>query len=631
MDFFNNFKSKLYFSKKKFFYFFIFLFFSILLFVSFFFYKDRIIDPFNGENEFKNYFKFFYLIFNLKFIVDLLFFSYGFAAWIIPISLFLISIFILFSNSKIKLFFRLFSLLQFPIFFSFLYSVFSIKKNIFFKAGGFIGNYFNLLIGINSIFYLKIWGFILLIFFLQEEGFILIKNIFYFFLKKSGLIEIFYFGKNFIISGFYYFFPFLKKLFPKNYNSLFEDSLRESINEEIYEINEYFNLELLNEKIEVKNSFPFEIIPAKNVKKKEINNEFEEKSFEIISIAKSFGFDLKFINFYKGPMVITSIFELSLNDRISKLFPLEIEFGRLLGKSDLKIIYPMKEYPSCIGFQYSLSNKKIVNFMDYAHDEKFLKDEGKISFLFGVDTKGDLKIYDLSIMPHLLVAGASGSGKSTFMHCCISSILWKYKSDYCKIILIDPKKVEYNYYFDVNHLLFPIATNIEEILNILNYVFAEMNKRYDIFSKLKVKNIIEYNNLSNEKEKIPYIAIFIDEYADISSQSKDAENIILRIIQMGRAAGIHFVIATQRPSVDIITGVIKANMPFKIAFKVASSIDSRVILGIDGAQDLLGNGDMMIIDNSGNLERIFGAYLNIIDIENITSTLKKINFCKNKN
>lgn len=605
---------------KNFPFFLVYFFFGIFLLLTFKKNIKFLSHPFDFLNKF--------LIFNIgKFLTNFLFFCYGYAAWTIPISFIFLSFLFLLKEEKIKKFFRIFGFFQIPFLFSFCCSHFSIRKNLIFVEGGIFGEYFKFLLKDNFYFFIKIFFFEVFFSIFQINGFLYLKDLFFKALNLIGFFNFINFGKNFLISFFFKIFPIFKFFFKNKDEEFFERCLKESLKNETNDLLEIFDIK--NEEIGFEEKIlPYKIIvPIKNIKKNDNEDFFEEKSSEIISIAKSFDIDLKFINFYKGPNVITSIFELALDIRLSKLLSMEIEFGRILGKPDLKIIYPLKDNPGNVGFQYSLSSRKAVNFMDYAFEKEFLEFDGNVSFLFGVDTKGNLKIYDLTKMPHLLVAGASGSGKSTFIHSCIMSIIWKYTSDYCKILLIDPKKIEYLFYSNADHLIKDIVTEINEIEETLKNLIIEMTKRFDLFAEKKSKNIFEYNSSKNEIEKLPYIIIFIDEYADIVIQSKDAEILILRLIQMGRAAGIHFVIATQRPSADIINGAIKANIPFRVAFKTSSSIDSRIIIGIDGAQGLLGSGDMLLIDQKGDLERVCGFYLSINDIETVISCVRKKKVC----
>jgi len=249
--------------------------------------------------------------------------------------------------------------------------------------------------------------------------------------------------------------------------------------------------------------------------------------------------------------------------------------------------------------------------------------------LFSIDTKGNPYVLDITKAPHILISGTTGSGKSSIIHSCIISILWKYSPENISLVLIDPKYVEYAYYEKIPHLALPIARSIDEIENSLNYCLDKMRERYKILSEKKVKNIKEFfEKYPEENISMPYLVIFIDEYADIIMQKKSLEDSIIRLAQMSRAAGIHIILSTQRPSVNIVTGILKANFPTRIACKVSSSIDSRVILGIDGAERLLGGGDMLIFNNSGLIERFHGIY---IDLETMEKVINKVVNIKSEN
>jgi len=253
----------------------------------------------------------------------------------------------------------------------------------------------------------------------------------------------------------------------------------------------------------------------------------------------------------------------------------------------------------------------------------------------GKDIKGEIQSYPIDKTPHMLVAGATGSGKSVCINCILASILMFKKPDEVKLILVDPKKVELSMYNGVPHLLCPVVTDPKKASAALQKVVTEMEHRYDVFEESKVKNIGTYNEMVDEKNKnrspddkiprMPYIVVVVDELADLMMvASKEVEDSIMRITQMARAAGIHLIIATQRPSTDVITGVIKANIPTRIAFAVSSGIDSRTILDMQGAEKLLGRGDMLFLPQGENSPmRIQGAWISEPEIKRIVDFVCK--------
>jgi len=229
-------------------------------------------------------------------------------------------------------------------------------------------------------------------------------------------------------------------------------------------------------------------------------------------------------------------------------------------------------------------------------------------------------------MPHLLVAGQTASGKSVGMNGFLISMLYKFSPSELKMIMVDPKRVELSVYNGIPHLLTPVITNPEKALNALKWAVAEMLRRYDLATQVNARNLKEYNSKVSKKEKLPYIVIVIDELADLmmSGQKKEVEGNIARIAQMARAVGMHLIVATQRPSVDVITGLIKANIPSRIAFTVASQVDSRTVIDKAGAEDLLGRGDMLYYP-TGNLEpeRVQGVFVETHEIESVVNEIKR--------
>jgi len=256
--------------------------------------------------------------------------------------------------------------------------------------------------------------------------------------------------------------------------------------------------------------------------------------------------------------------------------------------------------------------------------EEFKKRKDAVTISLGKDVAGVSRIASLAAMPHLLIAGATGSGKTVCMNGLIVSLLYQNTPADLRFIMIDPKRVELSYYNGIPHLLTPVVTDVKKTLNALRWAIKEMERRFDILAAARRKEIASFNTYAKEDERLPYIVVVIDEMADIMVTSgAEAENLIIRLAQMARAVGIHLVLATQRPSVDVITGLIKANITSRIAFSVASQMDSRTILDTPGAEKLIGRGDMLFI--SAELSkpvRIQGAYISDSEIERVVDFLK---------
>jgi S-DNA-T family DNA segregation ATPase FtsK/SpoIIIE len=261
--------------------------------------------------------------------------------------------------------------------------------------------------------------------------------------------------------------------------------------------------------------------------------------------------------------------------------------------------------------------------------DKFKNRKSNLMMAFGEDVAGENWFYDITKMPHLLVAGATNSGKSVCLNSIIIGLLYQNNPDDLRFIMVDPKKVELTTYNNIPHLLTPVITDVNKTINALKWCLNEMDKRFEILSEVHKKNISSYNEYLTEQgrksEKMPYILFVIDELADLMVvASKDIESSIIRLAQMARAVGIHLILATQRPSVDVITGLIKANIPARVAFSVISAIDSKTILDTSGAEKLLGQGDMLITTPStSKAKRLQGAYVSDTEIKDVCDYLIK--------
>jgi len=262
------------------------------------------------------------------------------------------------------------------------------------------------------------------------------------------------------------------------------------------------------------------------------------------------------------------------------------------------------------------------------------KSKSKLTICLGKDIVGNPVVAELDKMPHLLIAGATGTGKSVALNAMICSLLYKSNPDEVKLIMVDPKRIELSTYDGIPHLITPVVTNVKKATNALFWAVREMERRYELLSEKKARNIKQYNNKVEKEdkpaageapEKLPLIVIIIDELADLMIvASRDVEVALTRLAQMARAAGIHLILATQRPSVDVLTGIIKANFPTRLTFQVSSKTDSRTIIDMNGAENLLGDGDMLFLPpGTARLQRIHGAYISEEEITGITDFLRK--------
>ncbi|MDR1801639.1 MAG: DNA translocase FtsK [Lachnospiraceae bacterium] len=374
------------------------------------------------------------------------------------------------------------------------------------------------------------------------------------------------------------------------------------------------------------------------------DEELREKSIELGEILSSFGVGASVTHVNYGPTVTR--FELAPEPgvKVSRIVALTDDIKLNLAASDIRIEAPI---PGKAAVGIEVPNKVIspVLLRGILESEKFCDSKAGIPLAIGKDVAGQAVIADLSKMPHLLVAGTTGSGKSVGINCMILSILYKSKPEDVKLIMIDPKVVELNVYNRIPHLLVPVVTDPRRAAGALSWAVHEMKKRYELFALTGVRDINAYNlavercesekHLENENnetteevvkpDKLPKIVIIVDELADLMMvAAKEVEDSICRLAQLARAAGIHLVVATQRPSVDVITGLIKANMPSRIAFSVASGVDSRTILDMVGAEKLLGNGDMLFYPSGFSKPlRVQGAYVSTEEIEKVANFLKE--------
>ena len=366
-----------------------------------------------------------------------------------------------------------------------------------------------------------------------------------------------------------------------------------------------------------------------NKKQGENKNHAVESAERLTAVLNEFGVHASINNISIGPSITKYELKLETGTRVNKIMSLQDDIKLALAAKDIRIEAPIPGKPA-VGVEIPNLVSSMVSFKEVFKNIPDKYKDNKLVVPLGKDVNGQVIYAELNKMPHLLIAGATGSGKSVCVNTIISSILMRAKPDEVKLILVDPKKVELSNYNGVPHLLAPVVTDPKKAAATLRETVSEMERRYDLFAGANVRKIETYNQYVEKKnqendaehqlEKLPYIVVILDEVADLMMvASKDVEDSIMRIAQLARAAGIHLIVATQRPSTDIITGVIKANIPSRIAFAVSSSIDSRTILDCTGAEKLLGKGDMLFLPMGSNSPiRVQGAYVDDSEVEAIT-------------
>jgi len=582
------------------------LIFGILLLISLISYSPS--DPnfiFPENTKIKNI-----LGFQGSYVSDLFFQSIGMIAYLIPVTYIFTGInifrnkemFLLIENS---FFIILYSLIG-SLFFSFYYNntfVFYINGN-----GGFVGNYLNTSFVNNSILSYEIFFYYLLIlfiiiFFLISINFSLRRFILY----TKKLIQIF----------------FLKN--SKNYTNK-----NEIINEYIpqHEIKNLIQEDLPFIKAETnqspsKNKFSLPSIdllkvPSKKERENLNKNENSDPLF-LEKILLDFGVDGNIKKVSHGPVVTLNEFEPAAGVKVSKIVNLSDDIARNTSSESARIaIIPGR---NTVGIELPNSSRENVYLSEILNNSDFKRKEIKLPIALGKDISGIPIVGDLTSMPHLLIAGTTGSGKSVCINTIILSLLYRHTPEKCKFILIDPKMLELSTYEGIPHLLCPVITEAKKAASVLGWVVKEMESRYRLMTKEGVRNIDGYN--SKHKLPMPYIVVVVDEMSDLMLVAgKEIENYIQKLSQMARAAGIHIIMATQRPSVDVITGTIKANFPTRISFQVTSKIDSRTILGEQGAEQLLGKGDMLYMSSANKIVRIHAPFVSDNEIEKINNFLR---------
>jgi len=393
-------------------------------------------------------------------------------------------------------------------------------------------------------------------------------------------------------------------------------------------INEELDKEINSKKDYIYN-FPTLDLLKQNIQSK-LNK--EDKRYLINSATKleetlaSFGVDAKVIQVSKGPSVTRFELQPSPGVKVSKIVNLADDIALNLASSGVRIEAPIPG-KSAVGIEVPNKDLTPVYIREVIESEEFKNSKKNLTVCLGKDISGNCISTDLVKMPHLLIAGATGSGKSVCINSLIVSLLYKYSPEDVKLLMIDPKVVELSVYNGIPHLLIPVVTDPKKAAGALNWAVNEMTRRYQLFANNNVRNIESYNELyakNKIENKLPLIVMIIDELADLMIVcAKDIEDYIGRLAQMARAAGMHLVIATQRPSVDVITGVIKANIPSRISFAVSSQIDSRTILDMAGAEKLLGKGDMLFSPAGASKPiRVQGAFISESEVDKVVSYIK---------
>ncbi len=351
------------------------------------------------------------------------------------------------------------------------------------------------------------------------------------------------------------------------------------------------------------------------------NEEIKQNRELIRNTLANFDVEGEITTVQPGPVVTLYKFEPAPGIKITKVVSLADDLALSLKAQSIRISPLAGE--NTIGIEVPNRKREIVTLRGMVSSERFLKSSSKLTLGLGRDISGEPVIADLTKMPHLLVAGQTGAGKSVSVNSMIMSILFKASPREVKMLMIDPKLIELSMYEDIPHLISPVITSPKQAAEALRKMVFEMERRYRLLAEKGARNIEGFNRLAPEGEQIPYIVIFIDELADLMfASSREVEDSITRLAQMARAAGIHLIIGTQRPSVDVITGIIKANLPSRISFKVTSKIDSRTILDTQGAEQLLDKGDMLLMLSGQGIKRVHGALVTEEEIHQVTAFVK---------
>ncbi len=579
--------------------------FGILLLIALLSYSPS--DPnfiFSDNTEIKNL-----LGFQGSYISDFFFQAFGIISFLIPITYFLSGIkvvkekkiFFLIENTFYTIIYSILGALFFTYFYKDAFYLY-INGN-----GGFVGSYLGQIfiksdiIPYENIFYYIFCLFIVMFFLLSfnfnpKKFFLSIRNISILIFKRNKKN---YTNKNEIINEY-----------------IPQDEIKNLIQEDLPFIKADAN-QPVKSKFKIP-SIDLLNIPTKNEMKKTNNNENNDPNF-LEKILLDFGVSGSIKKVSHGPVVTLNEFEPAAGVKVSKIINLSDDIARNTSSESARI----STIPgsNTVGIELPKASRENVYLSEILNNSDFKKKDINLPIALGKNISGVPIIGDLSSMPHLLIAGTTGSGKSVCINTIILSLLFKHTPDKCKFILIDPKMLELSTYEGVPHLLCPVITEAKKAASVLGWVVKEMESRYRLMTKEGVRNIDGYN--AKHQLPMPYIVVVVDEMSDLMLVAgKEIENYIQKLSQMARAAGIHIIMATQRPSVDVITGTIKANFPTRISFQVSSKIDSRTILGEQGAEQLLGRGDMLYMSSANRIMRIHAPFVSDIEIEKINNFLR---------
>ena len=578
---------------------------GILLFIALFSYSPE--DPnfiFPKDTKIKNL-----LGFQGSFISDLFFQSFGFIAYLISFTYIITGInifrlkefFLIIENTFIAILYTIIGTLFLNHFYSDAFTLY-INGN-----GGFVGDYFGQTF-LNSI--------------------ILINETLIYYVLIILIITLFLLSVNFHPIKFYNSLIKIIKFFNKKENKSYTDK-SELISEYIpqEEIKNLIQEDLpfikAENKSNSKNKFQLpkiELLKVPTKKERENSNKNETNDPKFLEkILMDFGVKGEIQKVSHGPVVTLNEFEPAAGVKVSKIINLSDDIARNTSSESARI----STIPgsNTVGIELPNNSRENVYLSEILNNADFKKKETKLPIALGKNISGKPIVGDLSSMPHLLIAGTTGSGKSVCINTIILSLLYRHTPERCKFILIDPKMLELSTYEGIPHLLCPVITEAKKAASVLGWVVKEMESRYRLMTKEGVRNIDGYN--AKHKLPMPYIVVVVDEMSDLMLVAgKEIENYIQKLSQMARAAGIHIIMATQRPSVDVITGTIKANFPTRISFQVTSKIDSRTILGEQGAEQLLGKGDMLYMSSANRIVRIHAPFVSDNEIEKINNFLR---------
>jgi S-DNA-T family DNA segregation ATPase FtsK/SpoIIIE len=379
---------------------------------------------------------------------------------------------------------------------------------------------------------------------------------------------------------------------------------------------------------------PFSLLEDPEPKSASVSSESLRAQSQLLEKKlEDFGVNGKVVEVSPGPVITTYEYEPAPGVKINKVAGLSDDLALALRAASIRIVAPIPG-KAAIGIEVPNPVREIVKFKEVVASGSFEKSKSRLTICLGKDIVGNPVVAELDKMPHLLIAGATGTGKSVALNAMICSLLYKARPDEVKLIMVDPKRIELSSYDGIPHLITPVVTDAKKATNALYWAVREMERRYERLSELKARNIKQYNQKVDAErppaggeapQRLPYIVIIIDELADLMMlASRDVEVALTRLAQMARAAGIHLILATQRPSVDVLTGIIKANFPTRLTFQVSSKTDSRTIIDTNGAENLLGSGDMLFMPpGTGKLQRIHGAYLSEAELTQVIEYLKR--------